>query len=80
VDDFATKLEALIDEHAREMVPEHRGEMPIVADYVLVVALDDVASVEQGGTYMASKPNTPIYRTVGILNEGLRMLHAAQHD
>jgi hypothetical protein len=60
------------------MVPEHQGEMPVVTDYILVVACDDVHSIDSGGTYMNAKPNSPIFRSVGLLHEGLRMLYMAQ--
>jgi hypothetical protein len=62
------------------MVPPGQGELPVISDYILIVALDDGASPEGGGLYMNSKPNTPMYRTVGLLAEARRMIYSVRPD
>lgn len=72
------ELEQLLDECVAEMVPEGHGTLPVISDYVLVVALDDGATAEGGGLYMNAKANTPVYRTIGLLTEGRRMVYMAR--
>jgi hypothetical protein len=76
VADFNEELQALIERSANQMIGPSNisSTMPVVADYLLVVALDDAADVEGGGLYLNSRPNTPLYRTIGLLTEGQRML------
>lgn len=69
------ELETLLDECVAEMVPEGHGTLPVISDYVLVVALDDGASPDGGGLYMNAKANTPVYRTIGLLTEARRMVY-----
>lgn len=66
--DFQTELEELLDRHVVALGCQDHDVMPIIEDYVIVVGITDAAG-EGGGLYVGAKSNTPLYRTIGLLEE-----------
>lgn len=59
-------LVAVIEAHADALGGE-RIEMPVIADWVLVVAVDDVSDAAKGNVARLTKAHQFSHRTVGLL-------------
>ncbi len=72
--DFQEKLEALLDQHVKDLSCEEHGVIPVISDYVIVVAIDDGANPGGGGMYVGAKASTPLYRTMGLFHEAMDLV------
>jgi hypothetical protein len=80
VSELQAKLERLLDEHVKDMACADHGVVPVVSDYLLVVALDDAADDAGGGMYISTRKHAPLYRTVGLLHEADLIMHQRKPD
>lgn len=62
---ISAAIEALLNEHASEIKPDL--DMPVVADWVLVVAVDDAADGKKGATVSFNPDQQWAHRSVGLL-------------
>ncbi len=67
IESFNEELAGFIDAHKGEMVDSADDSALVVEDYVLIVAVRDLAS-EAGGVFSYQTHGTPFYRPLGLLH------------
>lgn len=73
-EELASKIRALLDEYA-DAAGGDSVDLAVVADWVLVVAVDDAATPEKGNVAKMVGPHQFSHRTLGLLDlaaEGIR--------
>lgn len=72
-DDFRADLEALLERHASSLAMDENG-LPLVADYVLAVSVDDGGDARGGNCYVTGRRGTPTYRSIGLLHHAMHVM------
>jgi hypothetical protein len=68
--EFQVELGALLQKHIAEFVDDTL-DVPVVADFVVAVAVEDMADGDKGGTYVTGPKGAARYRTLGLLHQAL---------
>ncbi len=77
-DDFREELEALLTKYVGDFVDD--VEMPVIQEFVLIVAIDDVADIRAGGHCVQTRKGTHTYRTKGMLLHALDMIRESGEE
>ena len=71
--EFQVELDALLQRYIKAFT-DAELDIPVIADFVFVVATEDMGDATKGGVFVAGRRGSANYRTVGLLNHALHVV------